>query len=551
MLSDTARRLACVDGSLVRNRRNGLMNHSILQDMAPQSHRDLPGLKPMLLSTLLLGSIFGCSGAPSSLPTPAGSGRASVGGVGPGGSTASRGGAGTSGGMTGIGGFSGNGGTSTTVNNSGASNLQGGARTTATGGAQAVGGNAIIGGSSATGGTNSSATGGSKATGGASGVGGSSATGGSKATGGASSVGGGATGGSNANGGTTATTGGTTTTGGTSSTGGSSSAGGSGGDYCDVGVYDAATPPTSLAITNGDNVHDPSVIQVDSTFYLFNGGLWTRTSTNLTSWGNISQVLYPNPSWTSTYNSTSIGGDGLLWAPGVAYFGGNYHLYYAVSVMGSKTSCIGHATRASMTSGSWTDDGAPAICTNVASMPNSSVNWNALDPSVTLDPSGNPWLVFGSGWDGIQVVQLTSSGAVDSASAFSNIARRSGANVIEQPAMVRRCGYYYLFTSWDACCQGANSTYNIRVGRSTSMTSGFVDKSGVALTSGGGTLLISGDGTTWAAAGGQSVLFVGTKAYLVYHAYYKTTPASGAAFALRISDLYWDSDGWPVTTATP
>lgn len=43
------------------------------------------------------------------------------------------------------------------------------------------------------------------------------------------------------------------------------------------------------------------------------------------------------------------------------------------------------------------------------------------------------------------------------------------------------------------CCSrpvGTSSTYNIRVGRSTSVTGGFVDKSGVALTSGGGTLVL-------------------------------------------------------------
>jgi arabinan endo-1,5-alpha-L-arabinosidase len=381
-------------------------------------------------------------------------------------------------------------------------------------------------------------TGGAGQTGGATGTGGTSTlgTGGVAAPTGGTATGGTATGGTatggNATGG--AATGGTATGG--KATGGTS--GGTGGDRCDVGVYSSANPPTSLTITNGASIHDPSVIQSGSTYYLFNSGLWTRTSTNLTSWQNISQVLYPNPSWIANY----VTGVTDLWAPDVSYFNGTYHLYYAASTMGSNRSCIGHATRTAMNSGSWTDDGGPVICTNVTS----SVNYNAIDPNIILDQSSNPWLVFGSGWNGIQIVRLTATGSVDSTSTVTAIATRSGSNVIEGAVMVRRCGYYYLFSSWDKCCLGASSTYNIRVGRSTSMTSGFVDKSGVALTQGGGTLLV-GAGNGWVGPGGQSVLFVGTRAYLVYHAY----AATDGAFSLHISDLYWDETGWPVTTATP
>jgi hypothetical protein len=38
------------------------------------------------------------------------------------------------------------------------------------------------------------------------------------------------------------------------------------------------------------------------------------------------------------------------------------------------------------------------------------------------------------------------------------------------------------------------------------------------------------------------VLFVGTKAYLVYHAYLK----SNGVATLRIADLVWDANGWPM-----
>ena len=49
--------------------------------------------------------------------------------------------------------------------------------------------------------------------------------------------------------------------------------------------------------------------------------------------------------------------------------------------------------------------------------------------------------------------------------------------------MFKRDGYYYLFVNWGLCCQGVNSTYNVRVGRSTT-PSVFRDKSDVLMANG-------------------------------------------------------------------
>jgi arabinan endo-1,5-alpha-L-arabinosidase len=415
-----------------------------------------------------------------------------------------------------------------TAGSSGAPGAAGGA-----GPAGGASGNTGQGGVAANTGASGESAGGAPA--GMSGAGGAGTSG---AGGGTSGSGGSAPGGAGAGGTGTGGKGGAGAGGaGAGGKGGGAGAGGNAGDRCDVGVYDPGTPPQSRAITNGENVHDPTMVLNGGTYTVFNTGLWTRTSTNMTSWGSIARVLYPNPSWTAS----SVPGVTDLWAPDISYFDGRFHLYYAASTFDSNRSCIGHATRTSLTSGAWADSGGPVFCSNVTS----SVNWNAIDPSVILDESGNPWLVFGSGWDGIHIVRLTSTGAHDTTSPFTRIATRT-AGVIENGAMLRRCGYYYLFTSWDRCCQGASSTYNIRVGRSTSMTGGFVDKNGTALTSGGGTLLMS-NGNGWVGPGGQSVFVAGTRAYLVYHAY----ASSDGHFQLHISDLSFDSSGWPVTASSP
>jgi arabinan endo-1,5-alpha-L-arabinosidase len=364
------------------------------------------------------------------------------------------------------------------------------------------------------------------------------ATGGvAPASGGTPGTGGKATGGNPAGGAPTGgkATGGTATGGvptGGKASGGTATGGAATGDRCDVGVYNSSSPPQALTLSGNLGAHDPSALLVNGTYYEFQTGLGSKTSTNVTSWTGGSRP-FTAPAWATS----AVPGVTDLWAPDISYFGGQYHLYYSASTFGSNRSCIGHATRASMTSGSWTDQGSATICSNV----NTSDNWNAIDPAVELDTSGTPYLVFGSFWSGIKLIQLDQNGQRVGTTVTAIANRPSNGGAVEGPYIVRRCGYYYLFTSWDKCCDGANSTYNIRVARATSITGPYADKAGTASSQGGGTLIAQGN-STWAGPGGQSVFLSGTKAYLIYHAYAK----SNGAATLRISDLVWDSSGWPV-----
>ena len=90
-------------------------------------------------------------------------------------------------------------------------------------------------------------------------------------------------------------------------------------------------------------------------------------------------------------------------------------------------------------------------------------DFNAIDPEVTEDDAGTPWLVFGSYWSGIQMVQLEyPSGKRSADRSRRHLAdRKVHPNAVEAPSIVRRDGWYYLFTSWDRCCLGVDSTYRI------------------------------------------------------------------------------------------
>jgi arabinan endo-1,5-alpha-L-arabinosidase len=396
----------------------------------------------------------------------------------------------------------------------------GGAGGAGVGGASGASGTGTGGSGMSSGGSGAVATGGATA-GGASGTGGAGALGGTDAGGAGAGPNGGGAGGGPAGG----------------SGSGGMGAGGTGGDRCNVAVYDAADPPAILSVSGSTTTHDPVVMEAGGRFYLFHTGnnVGAKTSTDLMTWSNASSALPSIPTWTNEYTER----DGDLWAPDISYFGGQYHLYYSASSFGENRSCIGHATRAALDSGSWMDHGE-VICSNV----DSDDNFNAIDPNVAIDESGAPYLAFGSFWSGIKMVPLDMTGARMGTAAPLAIANRpSAGGALEAPFIVRRCGYYYLFVSWDRCCQGADSTYNIRVGRSTSITGPYADKAGTAMAQGGGTLLVEGD-ARWKGPGHNAIIFRGNSAYNVYHSY---DANENGRITLRVSEIAWDAEGWPIS----
>jgi len=220
------------------------------------------------------------------------------------------------------------------------------------------------------------------------------------------------------------------------------------GDRCDVGVYDAANPPRSLALSGSLGAHDPVILAAGGSYHYFStgNGISVKTSPDLLRWTQGAAVFASIPAWfqqlVPEYAPRSI------WAPDISYFGGQYHLYYSVSSFGSNRSCIGHATRADLDTGEWTDHEA-MFCSN---QPGQDDNYNAIDPNLVLDEAGTAWLAFGSFWSGIKLLRLDQNGERAGTELYSLASRGGGA--IEGPFIVRRCGFYYLFVSFDACCRG-------------------------------------------------------------------------------------------------
>ena len=292
-------------------------------------------------------------------------------------------------------------------------------------------------------------------------------------------------------------------------------------------------PPQPLMLSGNLGTHDPVVIAADGRYYLFHTGrgIPSKTSQDLKTWSAAPAVFGSNPSWIAQ----RVPGATDLWAPDISFWGGVYHLYYSASTFGSNHSCIGHATRAKLNEGSWADQG-PVICSNDGS----NDNWNAIDPNVVIDQQGAAWLSFGSFWSGIKLVPLDETGKRKGTELIALAARSGNSTAIEAPYIVHRCGFYYLFVSWDTCCKGADSTYKIMVGRSNSVRGPYMDRAGMPMMRGGATLILQGD-DRWKGPGHNAVVR-GPDGWLnVYHAY----AASDGRSMLRISELAWDADGWP------
>src|SRR5678815_4106394 len=64
----------------------------------------------------------------------------------------------------------------------------------------------------------------------------------------------------------------------------------------------------------------------------------------------------------------------------------------------------------------------------------------------------------------------------------------------EASIMIFRDGWYYLLVTHGSCCAGANSSYNIRMGRARKVTGPFMDNMGIDMLQGGGKLFLGSSG---------------------------------------------------------
>ena len=324
------------------------------------------------------------------------------------------------------------------------------------------------------------------------------------------------------------------------------------------GCSSSYAPPEMLELEGNLGVHDPVMIKDGDTYYVFatggnrrSGHIPIKCSTDMINWTQCGNVFDTLPEWTSV----EIPGTRNPWAPDISYFNGMYHLYYSMSTFGKNNSAIGLATNLTLDRESpdykWIDHGMVVRSTS------GEDDFNAIDANIAVEDEKNVWLSWGSFWGGIMMRKIEPETGMlsDEDTTLYKLCSRPRLKehvtppvegAVEAPFIIRHGKYWYLFVSYDFCCRGANSTYNIVVGRSKKITGPYVNKEGNPMSEGAASSVLEATTPNWKGPGHCAVYHEDGTDYLVFHAYHGQTGRS----ELKISTLSW-KDGWPVAAELP
>ena len=165
---------------------------------------------------------------------------------------------------------------------------------------------------------------------------------------------------------------------------------------------------------------------------------------------------------------------------------------------------------------------------------------DAIDPGIMLDPvTGRLWLSYGTYFGFIRIVELDpKTGKLKNGNKPVDVAI-----VCEASDLIYRDGWYYLLATHGSCCDGANSTYNVVVGRSKKVTGPYLDNVGRNMLEGGGKMVAATRGGLIGPGHfGHTIIEPGVEKMSIH---YEADLAQSGRSVLGILPLLW-KDGWPV-----
>lgn len=256
-------------------------------------------------------------------------------------------------------------------------------------------------------------------------------------------------------------------------------------------------------------------------------------SKDLVNWTYVADAFLRKPTWKTS---------GGIWAPDIAIVNGKYHLYYSYSTWGDANPGIGLAT-SSFPGGPFTDAGKIFLSSEIG-VPNS------IDPFYYED-GGKKYLFWGSystaSTQGTFGVELTEDGrqVKDMTEKF-----KIAAGDFEAVNIYKRNGFYYFLGSKNNCCNGAASTYQVRVGRSKDLKGPYLDRGGKDLKVRGSGDLVLQRSDKFSGPGHNARIITDKEGtdWMLYHGMDVSNAVINTVNqrALFLDKVTYDSDGWPL-----
>lgn len=367
------------------------------------------------------------------------------------------------------------------------------------------------------------------------------------------------------------------------------------------------------------SVHDPSIVKLEEGGYFIIGShLGAAGSNDMKNWysaanshlgstrttffNNIYTDLAVPEKWSNTTDGYNLAGN--MWAPDIIYNKdmGKYCMYLSVNGQVWNFSIV--LCTADKVEGPYTYQGTIVYSgftnkavnnVNATDVPrvlganpdisrylsngswNASYGTNAIDPAVFYDENGKLWMVYGSWFGGIYMLELdeqtglrdysvkydtipnVSDAYMGKKAAGGNYASGEGPYIEYMKAPGSDKGYYYLFVSYGFF--NSNGGYNMRIFRSENPDGPYVDQNGNSSIypfggdNIGGTVgerLMSNyqwecNPKPFKAQGHNSALMDDDgKLYVIYHTKFDD---NWGAHEVRVHQMIMNEDGWP--TAAP
>lgn len=290
-----------------------------------------------------------------------------------------------------------------------------------------------------------------------------------------------------------------------------------------VALFSIWSTQSVLAQVGKPFIHDPSTIaRSDGKYYTFGTG----------GGGLISE-----DGWTWNGGAVRPGGGA---APDILKIGDRYLIVYGATGGGLAG---GHAGKILTMWNKTLDPKSPDFKYSdpiVVASSDGVEDQDAIDPGLLLDPTdGRLWLSYGTYFGYIRLVELDpKTGERVKGNKALDIAIDC-----EASDLMYQDGWYYLLGTHGTCCDGANSTYNIVVGRSRKVTGPYVDNAGREMLKGGGKLVLAaGDRLIGPGHFGRVIEEPGVQKMSCH---YEADLDQSGRSVLGIRPLLW-KDGWPM-----